>query len=89
MRQTLICSGIPEILRDMKPGEARVFRREVCRTLSGIGDIVPSIERPAEYLSVNVQGTVAVLEACRAAGVSSSSTLHLPHATAWPRFPPQ
>src|SRR4030042_5162782 len=29
---------------------------------AGIGDIVPSIERPIEYMSVNVQGTVHVLE---------------------------
>ena len=33
--------------------------------LAGIGDIVPSIERPAEYLSTNVQGTVRVAEAAR------------------------
>lgn len=37
---------------------------------AGIGDIVPSIERPAEYMSANVQGTVAVLEAARSAKVS-------------------
>jgi len=36
---------------------------------AGIGDIVPSIQRPLEYLSANVQGTAAVLEAARAAGV--------------------
>jgi len=36
---------------------------------AGIGDIVPSIERPAEYMSVNVFGTVQVLEAARHAGV--------------------
>ncbi len=36
---------------------------------AGIGDIVPSIERPAEYMSVNVQGTVAILEAARRARV--------------------
>ena len=36
---------------------------------SGIGDIVPSIERPTEYMSANVQGTVHVLEAARHAGV--------------------
>jgi UDP-glucose 4-epimerase len=36
---------------------------------AGIGDIVPSIERPIEYLSVNVQGTVRVLEAAREADV--------------------
>lgn len=37
--------------------------------LAGIGDIVPSIERPIEYMNVNVQGTVRVLECARAAGV--------------------
>lgn len=36
---------------------------------AGIGDIVPSIERPAEYMSVNVQGTVQMLECARAASV--------------------
>ena len=36
---------------------------------AGIGDIVPSIERPLEYMSTNVQGTVHVLEAARSAGV--------------------
>src|SRR5258708_4357181 len=35
---------------------------------AGIGDIVPSIERPSEYLSVNVQGTVQMLECARHAG---------------------
>lgn len=37
--------------------------------LAGIGDIVPSIERPADYLNVNVQGTVKVLECSRSAGI--------------------
>lgn len=32
---------------------------------AGIGDIVPSINDPYEYMSVNVQGTVNVLECCR------------------------
>lgn len=36
---------------------------------AGIGDIVPSIEQPVEYMDVNVQGTVRVLECARAAGV--------------------
>jgi UDP-glucose 4-epimerase len=36
---------------------------------AGIGDIVPSIERPSDYVSVNVHGTVQVLEAARHAGV--------------------
>jgi UDP-glucose 4-epimerase len=36
---------------------------------AGIGDIVPSIEQPTEYMEVNTQGTVRVLEAARSAGV--------------------
>lgn len=36
---------------------------------AGIGDIVPSIEKPIEYMDVNVQGTVRVLECARAAKV--------------------
>jgi UDP-glucose 4-epimerase len=35
----------------------------------GLGDIVPSMERPADYMRANVTGTVAVLEAARHAGV--------------------
>ena len=37
---------------------------------AGIGDIVPSIENPTEYMDVNVQGTVRVLECARACGTS-------------------
>lgn len=36
---------------------------------AGIGDIVPSIERPTDYMQTNVQGTVRVLECARHAGV--------------------
>jgi UDP-glucose 4-epimerase len=36
---------------------------------AGIGDIVPSIERPTDYMDTNVQGTVRVLEGARTAGV--------------------
>ncbi len=36
---------------------------------AGIGDIVPSIERPTEYMSANVQGTVHMLECARVARV--------------------
>ena len=36
---------------------------------AGIGDIVPSIEKPIDYMDVNVQGTVRVLECARAADV--------------------
>jgi UDP-glucose 4-epimerase len=35
----------------------------------GIGDIVPSIERPLDYMRANVNGSLAVLEGSRHAGV--------------------
>jgi len=37
---------------------------------AGIGDIVPSIEQPLEYMSSNVQGTAHVLECARHARVT-------------------
>jgi UDP-glucose 4-epimerase len=37
---------------------------------AGIGDIVPSIDRPTDYMATNVLGTVHVLEAARSAKVS-------------------
>lgn len=36
---------------------------------AGIGDIVPSIDRPIDYMSANVMGTVHTLEGARAAKV--------------------
>jgi UDP-glucose 4-epimerase len=36
---------------------------------AGIGDIVPSIDRPTDYMATNAQGTVCVLEAARYAEV--------------------
>ena len=52
---------------------------------AGIGDIVPSIERPTEYMATNVQGTVRVLECARAGEVRrSSSTPRRRPATASP-----
>jgi UDP-glucose 4-epimerase len=35
---------------------------------AGIGDIVPSIEAPVDYMDTNVMGTVRVLECARSAG---------------------
>src|SRR5512147_2853876 len=56
-------------IRDLKPG-VKVFEGVSRVThFAGIGDIVPSIERPADYMDANVMGTVRVLEAARAAGV--------------------
>ncbi len=37
--------------------------------LAGIGDIVPSIEKPLEYFNANSYGTARIAEAARAAGV--------------------
>lgn len=37
--------------------------------IAALADIVPSIERPTEYMRANVDGTIAVLEAARAEGV--------------------
>jgi UDP-glucose 4-epimerase len=55
---------------DLAPG-ASVFKgARFVFHFAGIGDIVPSIERPAEYMATNVQGTVRVLEAARAAKIS-------------------
>jgi UDP-glucose 4-epimerase len=51
-------------------GDAAVFRDvDYVFHFAGIGDIVPSIERPLEYMRANVDGTMAVLEASRHAQV--------------------
>jgi UDP-glucose 4-epimerase len=56
-------------IRSLTP-QSRIFSGvDVVFHFAGIGDIVPSIDKPAEYMSVNVQGTVAVLEAVRHARV--------------------
>jgi UDP-glucose 4-epimerase len=39
--------------------------------LAGIGDIIPSIERPLDYFRNNVQGTVNILEATRVNNIES------------------
>lgn len=56
-------------IRAVGPGDALFTGADFVFHFAGIGDIVPSIERPAEYMSTNVQGTVHALEAARAAGV--------------------
>ena len=56
-------------IRDLTPDAAVFHGAKFVFHFAGIGDIVPSIERPTEYMSVNVQGTVHALEAARAAGV--------------------
>lgn len=57
-------------IRDYLPGNLFFRNAKIVIHFAGIGDIVPSIERPMEYMSVNVQGTVNMLECARNAGVN-------------------
>jgi UDP-glucose 4-epimerase len=57
-------------VRRLDPGDAVFSGARYVFHFAGIGDIVPSIERPTDYMDTNVQGTVRVLEAARAAGVA-------------------
>src|SRR5690349_3118088 len=45
-------------VRAFRPDDALFRGASYVFHFAGIGDIVPSIERPLEYLSTNVQGTV-------------------------------
>jgi UDP-glucose 4-epimerase len=55
-------------IRDFEPGDKLFDGVDYVFHFAGIGDIVPSIERPMEYMTVNVQGTVHMLECARHAG---------------------
>lgn len=57
-------------VRSLQPDSALFRDARFVIHFAGIGDIVPSIERPAEYMSANVQGTVQVLECARHAKVA-------------------
>jgi UDP-glucose 4-epimerase len=54
-------------IREFQPGDAMFDGVRYVFHFAGIGDIVPSVERPLEYMSTNVQGTVHMLECARAA----------------------
>jgi UDP-glucose 4-epimerase len=56
-------------IRDYEPGDALFQGADYVIHFAGIGDIVPSIERPTEYMSTNVLGTVRMLECARHVGV--------------------
>ena len=62
--------------------------------LAALADIVPSIQQPLDYHRSNVDGTIAVLEAVRAAGVrrflyaASSSCYGIPDAYPTPEDSP-
>lgn len=55
-------------IREIEPDDAGFQGVDIILHFAGIGDIVPSIERPVDYMDVNVQGTVRVLDAARNAG---------------------
>ncbi len=55
-------------IRDVPVGDPLFADARMVLHFAGIGDIVPSIEQPLEYLSTNVQGTARMLECARAAG---------------------
>ncbi|MEW5911511.1 MAG: NAD-dependent epimerase/dehydratase family protein [Thermodesulfobacteriota bacterium] len=57
-------------VREFRPGHPLFAGVKYVFHFAGIGDIVPSIERPLEYMSTNVQGTAGMLECARQAGVS-------------------
>jgi UDP-glucose 4-epimerase len=54
-------------VRSYEPGDPLFRGANYLFHFAGIGDIVPSIERPAEYMAANVQGTVRMLECARRA----------------------
>ena len=56
-------------IRTLNPGDPSFADCRYVFHFAGIGDIVPSIERPIDYMDINVQGTVRVLECARAANV--------------------
>jgi UDP-glucose 4-epimerase len=56
-------------IRALSPKDAVFSEAKLVFHFAGIGDIVPSIEKPAAYMDVNVQGTVRILEGARHAGV--------------------
>src|SRR6476661_1914628 len=56
-------------IRQLEPGSPIFAGARCIFHFAGIGDIVPSIEQPTQYMDVNIQGTVRVLECARAARV--------------------
>ncbi len=56
-------------IRSFSPDDRLFKGAQYVFHFAGIGDIVPSIERPLEYMSANAQGTVHMLECARYAGV--------------------
>ena len=89
-RVTFVRASVADLdaIRPAFEGVERVFH------LAALADIVPSIQRPLDYHRANVDGTAAVLEASRAAGVkrlvyaASSSCYGLPDVFPTPESAP-
>ena len=69
---------------DLPPDSGIFAGADLVLHFAGLGDIVPSVERPADYMQSNVMGTVRVLEAARHAQVrrlvySASSSCYGAH----------
>ncbi len=92
-RDDLICYW--EDIRQLGAGHPAFKDARFVFHFAGIGDIVPSVENPVDYMEVNVQGSVAVLEAARAAAVekfvyaASSSCYGIAEAPTAEHFPIQ
>lgn len=56
-------------IRELAADDALFKEAEYVFHFAGVGDIVPSIERPVDYLSTNIMGTVKVLECARHARI--------------------
>lgn len=56
-------------INSLEPGNTIFAGADYVFHFAGIGDIVPSIEQPIDYMQTNVQGTVRVLECARAVKV--------------------
>lgn len=56
-------------IRALEPNSSVFAGAQYVFHFAGIGDIVPSIEQPTQYMDTNVQGTVRVLECARHVGV--------------------
>jgi UDP-glucose 4-epimerase len=52
-------------VRDFTPQDCLFRDVKYVFHFAGIGDIVPSIERPVDYMSINVMGTINMLECAR------------------------
>lgn len=68
-RDNPLCQVHQADMTQLQPGSSIFERARYVFHFGGLGDIVPSIERPLDYMQANVTGTLAVLEASRHAGV--------------------